>query len=129
MRISSSRFCLATGILVFVAFFLVSVSPAFEPVRAELGKETAWAGEAVPLFITLYSPGPFSGTAAFDLPEVPQLIFVKIGSPMVASEEIDDESYMTQRHEFRSYTQLSGRIVIPPFRVRFSRQEELHRVG
>ena len=39
---------------------------------------------------------------------------------MVGSEEVDDESYMTQRHEFTLYTQRSGDIVIPAFRVRFS---------
>jgi hypothetical protein len=77
-------------------------------------------GQAVPLIVTLYSPGPFSGTAAFDLPELSQTVFVKSGSPQVGSEEVDEESYLTQRHEFRLYTQRSGEIVIPAFRVRFS---------
>jgi hypothetical protein len=81
---------------------------------------SAWTGQAVPLIVTLFSPGPFSGTAAFDLPELPRTAFVKAGNPLVGSEEVDDENYFTQRHEFTVYTQRSGEIVIPSFRVRFS---------
>ena len=109
--------CLA---MLFSLLLLPTLSSAFEPVRAEIGKETAWTGEAIPLIITLYSPGPFSGTAAFDLPELPRTAFVKTGSPLVGSEEVDDESYLTQRHEFTLFTQRSGEIIIPTFRVRFS---------
>jgi hypothetical protein len=109
--------CLA---MLFSLLLLPTLSPAFEPVRAEIGKETAWTGEAIPLIITLYSPGPFSGTAAFDLPEIPRTAFVKTGSPLVGSEQVDDETYMTQRHEFRLFTQQAGEIVVPAFRVRFS---------
>ena len=50
-------------VLLFIYSCCPSVCCSFEPVRAEIGKETAWTGEAVPLIITLYSPGPFSGTA------------------------------------------------------------------
>jgi hypothetical protein len=66
-----------------------SNSAAVETVRAEIKKSSAWTGEAVPLIITLYSPGPFSGTAAFDLPDLPRTAFVKGGSPVVSSEEVD----------------------------------------
>ena len=90
------------------------------PSAQKSAKKPLGTGEAVPLIITLYSPGPFSGTAAFDLPDLSQTVFVKTGNPMVGSEEIDDESYMTQRHEFTLYTQRSGEIVVPAFRVRFS---------
>ena len=97
-----------------------SVSAAAEVVRAELGKSTAWMGEAVPLIVTLYSPGPFSGTASFELPELPKTAFVRAGNPVVGSEQIGDESYFTQRHEFTVFTQRAGPIVIPAFLVRFS---------
>jgi hypothetical protein len=90
------------------------------PVRAELSKESAWTGEKVPLIITLFCPGPFSGTPSFDLPELPQTAIVKIGNPLVGTEEVGEETYMTQRHEFAVYTQRSGTIVIPSFRVRYS---------
>ena len=111
----------AYGVFVMTLLFLsCSVSQAFEPVQAELGKEVAWTGEAVPLIITIYSPGPFSGTAAFDLPELPQTVAVKVGNPVVGSEDVDGESYLTQRHVFHLYTQQSGQVAIPSFRVRFS---------
>ena len=106
------------GVLLLVA--CPSVSAAADVVRAELGKDTAWTGEAVPLIVTLYSPGPFSGTASFELPELPRTTFVRAGTPLVGSEQIDDESYFTQRHEFTVYTQRAGEIVIPAFLVRFA---------
>lgn len=117
---TSPCFLCVLSVLLFHSLQLPVESPAAETVRAKVGKETAWTGEAVPIIITLYSPGPFSGTAAFDLPELPQTVFVKTGTPLVGSEEIDDESYITQRHEFALYTQRSGKIVIPAFRVRFA---------
>jgi hypothetical protein len=67
------------------------------PVRAELSETTAWTGEAVSLVVTLYSPGPFSGTAAFEIPQLPRTAFVKVGNPLVGSEQIEGESYLTQR--------------------------------
>ena len=106
------------GVLLLVA--CPSVSAAAEVVRAELGKDTAWTGEAVPLIVTLYSPGPFSGTPAFDLPELPLTVFVKSGNPLVGTEQVDGESYFTQRHEFALYTQRVGEIVVPAFSVRFA---------
>lgn len=107
-------------LLIAVALLAPSWAMAASPVKATLGKETAWTGEGVPLIITLYSPGPFSGTASFDLPQLPQTVLVRAGSPLVGSESVDGESYMTQRHEFTLFTQRSGRIVIPPFAVRFT---------
>lgn len=105
--------------LLFILLSCPSAS-AVDVVLSKLEREEAWAGEGVPLIITLYSPGPFSGTASFDLPELPQTVFVKVGSPLVGSEEVDGESYITQRHEFNIYTQQSGEIVIPAFSIRFS---------
>ena len=96
------------------------VAAAAEAVRAEIGKETAWTGEPVPLVVTLYSPGPFSGTASFDLPNLPRTAIVKAGNPVVGSQDVDGESYFTQRHEFTVFTQTVGEMVIPGFPVRFA---------
>lgn len=115
--IPPARRCLFA--IVFV-FLIPSISAAIEPVQAELEKESAWTGEAVPLIIKLYSPGPFSGTASFDLPDLPRTAFVQSGSPVVGSEEVDGESYITQRHVLTLYTQRDGEIVVPAFRVRFA---------
>ena len=97
-----------------------SVSAAVEIVHAEIGKETAWTGEGVPLIVTLYSPGPFSGSASFDLPKLPQTVIVKAGNPVVGSQDVDGQSYFTQRHEFTIFTQNAGDMVIPGFRIRFA---------
>ena len=112
------------NVLLMLGLLIALLRPAdsfgSDLVRAELGKDTAWTGEPVPLVITLYSPGPFSGTASFDWPELPAVAFVQAGNPLVGSERIGSESYFTQRHEFAIYTQRTGAMVIPAFRVRFA---------
>lgn len=105
---------------VLLVFWRPADSLAMDRVQAKLGQDTAWTGQAVSLIITLYSPGPFSGTASFDLPELPALAFVRAGNPLVGSESIDGKTWLTQRHEFAIYTQRAGKVVIPAFRVRFA---------
>ena len=112
------------GALLILGVLIVLWHPAdalgMDRVQAKLGQDTAWTGEAVSLIITLYSPGPFSGTASFDWPELPALAFVRAGNPLVGSESIDGRTWLTQRHEFAIYTQRAGDVIIPPFRVRFA---------
>ncbi|MEW4489884.1 hypothetical protein AB1L42_17505 [Thalassoglobus sp. JC818] len=91
-----------------------------ETIQVEMGKESAWMGQGVPLIVTLYSPGPFSSAAAFDLPELPSTVILKMGNPVVGSEDVDGESLLTQRHEFAIFTQQAGKITVPSFRVRYS---------
>ncbi|TWT81378.1 hypothetical protein CA13_28300 [Planctomycetes bacterium CA13] len=114
--IARRTFCFA--LLLLVVLFCRSVA-AIAPVRIKLGQETAWMGEAVTITVTLYSPGPFSGSPAFDLPEIPLTAIVKTGNPVVSSEQVEGETYLIQQHEFTLFTQQSGEIAIPPFRVRF----------
>jgi hypothetical protein len=106
--------------LMFCCVCLAPVSAVAEVVRAEIGKETAWTGEAVPLFVTLYSPGPFSGSASFDLPQLSRTVIVKAGNPVVGNQTVDGQSYFYQRHEFTIFTQNAGDIGVPGFRVRFA---------
>ena len=98
---------------------LTSDAQSADTVRATIETETAWTGEAVSLIVTLYSPGPFSGTASFALPELPRTAILKVGNPVVGTEVIDGETWFTQRHQFKLYTQQSGEVVVPPFAVRF----------
>lgn len=100
-----------------------AAEPIAEPVVAKLGKTSAWTGQPVPILVTLYSPGPFSGVASFDLPELPQTLVVGGGRPVVGSESVDGETVFTQQHELTLYTQRSGSIEIPAFEVRFSGKE------
>lgn len=93
---------------------------AAEVVKAELQQKSAWTGQPVLMIVTLYSPGPFSGTASFSLPELPRTAILKESSPVVGSETIDGESWFTQRHELTIFTQQVGEIVLPPFEIRFS---------
>ena len=112
------------GNVLIIGLLVALLSPTdslgMDRIRAELGKDTAWTGEPVALIITLYSPGPFSGTASFDFPELPATAFLQAGNPLVGSESIDGGTYLTQRHEFAIYTQRAGDVVIPAFRVRFA---------
>ena len=93
------------------------------PVKTELGLEEAWTGQAVPLMVTLVSPGPFSGTPVFQLPEIPGILIVKQGSPLIGSETVNGESMITQRHEFSIYTQKTGTLEIPAFTVDYESKE------
>lgn len=103
---------------------LVAANIHAEPIDAELGKNKVWVGEGAPLYITLKAAGPFSGTASFDLPELPGVFFIKQGRPTVGSETVHGESFMTQRHEFWIYSQQAGIVEIPSFEVRFDAQKD-----
>ncbi len=92
---------------------------AVDIVQAGTEQSEAWAGEPVLMIVTLYSPGPFSGTPSFDLPELPSTAIVRMGRPLVGNETIDGDSWFTQRHELRIFTQQTGEVVIPPFLIRF----------
>lgn len=108
---------LVAGSLLVAA--LAVPASAMEPVAAVLEQKEVWAGEPVLIVVTLYSPGPFSGTASFDLPELPSTAILRSGRPLVGSETIDGETWLTQRHELRVVTQQTGDITIPAFLIRF----------
>ena len=110
---------LLLSVLLSVLVMTPALAEAVKPVVAEFGKESAWTGEAVPLMITLKSEGPFSGTAAFDFPEIPQTALLRVGRPVVGSEVVGGTTYFTQLHEFALFTQQSGELIVPSFRVRF----------
>lgn len=114
------------AVIVFMACLLGGVVMAQEGqnVTGELKKEEAWTGEGVPMVIKLRSPGPFSGTAAFDLLEVSKTAFLKFGNPVVGNEEVEGKSFFTQTHQFSVYSQQEGKVVIPSFLVRFSGKKD-----
>lgn len=111
------------SVLLFLIVLSAAPARAAKTIDAQLAQESAWTGEAVSLVITLYSPGPFSGTASFGLPELPQTVFMRTGNPVVGSETVDGESLLTQRHEFLIYTQRAGQVVVPPFPIRFAAKQ------
>jgi len=86
--------------------------------------EKAWMGQRVRFVVTLYSPGPFTGTPVFQIPELGDTVISKDGSPVVGSESIGGDSWITQRHEFNLYTQKTGTIQVPEFQVSFESKDD-----
>ena len=111
------------GLTLLLFLFLTGTASA-STIEATLDKEEAWVGEGISLLITLRAPGPFSGTASFELPETGHTFFIKEGNPLVGSETIQGVTWLTQKHQFRVYTQDSGDVVIPPIRVRFEAKKD-----
>jgi hypothetical protein len=110
--------------LLFVCIaFSTGVNAGVSPVTVRVPQTTAWTGQRIPFFVELRASGPFSGTAGFELPSLPGTLLVKIGTPVVGSQEIDGESWLVQTHEFALFSQRSGALDVPPFMVRFSHRE------
>ena len=108
--------------IAFIMFFTLAstVLAATAPISVRLPDNKAWAGQRLPFFIELHAPGSFEGTASFDLPQLPGALLMKIGSPVVSSEEIDGQSWFVQTHEFALFSQKSGVLEVPEFPVRFA---------
>ena len=94
-----------------------------EPVEVNVPNPKAWVGQRLPFFVNLYSKGSFSGTASFDLPQIPSALVIKIGDPVVDTQKFDGEEWFVQKHEFALFSQKTGEVEIPSFPVRFSRRE------
>ncbi|SHO51207.1 BatD family protein [Desulfopila aestuarii] len=107
--------------LFFIFFSWITLSSAeTAPISVRLNDDTAWIGQKVSFFIELRAMGSFSGSARFDLPQVPGTIIIKVGAPVVSSEEIDGQSWFVQSHEFALFSQQAGTLKIPEFSVRFA---------
>lgn len=111
--------CLPRVVALALMLLVAPTTQAADVVRATIERESAWTGEAVPMVITLFSPGPFDGTPSFDLPDLPLTVILKMGGPVVGSEVVDGDTWFTQRHQFQLSTQQAGEIVVPPFNVDF----------
>lgn len=107
-------------LFLFFITFVTTVLGETAPVSVRLPEEKAWVGQRVPFFIELRAPGSFQGTASFDVPQLPGTTIIKIGSPVVSSEEIDGQSWFVQAHEFALFSQNVGVLEVPPFTVRFA---------
>jgi hypothetical protein len=95
-----------------------------EQARARAALDTdlpVWVGQQVAFHVDLLSPTLFSGTPAFDLPNVPGAVLMKVEEPpTLSTEEIDGATYSIQRHDFMLFPQRAGILVIPAFQVRFA---------
>lgn len=109
---------LALFIILAVLGFAVRAEVA--PVSVRTPDAKAWVGQRVPFYVELRATGSFAGVANFDLPQLPGTIIMKIGNPIVSSQEIEGQSWFVQTHEFVLFSQKPGRLDMPAFAVRFS---------
>ncbi|MBI4862585.1 MAG: BatD family protein [Candidatus Riflebacteria bacterium] len=90
------------------------------PVSVRVGLDRAWTGQRLPFFVELRATGSFAGTASFDLPALPGILLLKIGDPVVSSQDIEGQSWFVQSHEFALFSQTPGPLEVRPFGVRFA---------
>ncbi len=105
------------------AMLAIAARAEVEPVVVRIPEARAWIGQHVPFYVELRAPGSFVGTASFDLPQIPGVLLIKIGNPVVGSQAIAGESWFVQTHEFALFSQKSGLLELPAFPVRFARRE------
>ena len=110
-------------LFIMVLFLAIPAKAAVTPVTVKLPMSSGWAGQRIPLIVELRALGSFAGNATFELPQLDGTLVVKIGAPVVGSEEIDDESWMVQHHEFALFSQRPGVLEIPSFPVHFSHHQ------
>jgi hypothetical protein len=108
---------------------LAAASPAqveravVERAVVEAAVDQAWVGERVPFFVELRAPGSFAGAASFELPRVPGSLLLKVGNPVVSSEQLAGDTWFVQRHEFALFSQSAGVLEVPPITVHFAHRE------
>ena len=110
-------------LFVFLLLFSIGVRAEVAPAAIRVPEAKAWTGQRVPFFVDLHARGSFAGAASFSLPEIPSTVILKVGNPVVSSQEIDGESWFVQAHEFALFSQQSGTLEIPGFEVRFGSRD------
>ena len=93
------------------------------PVAVRVPNDKAWVGQRVPFYIEVRAPGSFAGTVSFHLPHLPGVLLLKIGSPVVGSEEREGQSWFLQTQEFALFSQRDGSLEVPSFPVRYACRE------
>lgn len=108
-----------------LVLLLCSVSALAEvaPVTARMAAPKAWIGQRATLYVELRAPGSFVGTANFELPQISGTLLMRIGNPVVSSQDIEGASWFVQTYEFALFSQKAGVLEVPSFPVTFSRQE------
>ncbi|SCY44162.1 BatD family protein [Desulfoluna spongiiphila] len=115
------RFCLLLLGMALLLPLRVGAEAPSEKIRVTFTPEgTVRVGQRVTLAIELMTTARFSGSPEFDLPEIPGVIAMKLGTFGVNSTEtIDGITYSVQGHEFALFAQRPGKRTIEPFNVRF----------
>ncbi|PQO40226.1 BatD family protein [Blastopirellula marina] len=93
------------------------------PVTSRIEAKNPWVGERIAFYVEVRAKGSFDGATSFSLPEVPQTVIVKVGSPIVSSQQEGDDTWFVQIHEFAVFTQAAGKLTIPTFAVRYGHHD------
>ena len=107
----------------FLLMFPLCVRAEVASVEVRVPEVKAWVGQRVAFFVELRAAGSFAGTAGFDMPQLPGTLVMKIGNPVVSSQDIEGESWFVQAHEFALFSQKAGLLEVPSFSVRFASRE------
>lgn len=112
-------------LLLVLGMLFGSAAKAQEPqafARSSIGTTgDIWTGQKVTWVVELIVPGFFSGTPAYDLPDMPGLLILPPeGSPTVGSEQNGGIDGTVQRYEFSVFAQRAGTFRIPPMAVRLA---------
>jgi hypothetical protein len=110
-------------LFVFLVLFSISLRAEVAPAAIRVPEAQAWTGQRLPFYVELRARGSFAGAASFSLPEIPRTVILKVGNPVVSSQEIDGENWFVQTHEFALFSQQSGTVEIPGFEVRFGSRD------
>ena len=81
------------------SLFSVSALADVAPVAVRMATPTVWVGQRATLYVELRAPGSFVGTASFELPRIPGTLLMRIGNPVVSSQDIEGASWFVQTHE------------------------------
>lgn len=119
----------ATAVLLFIGLVVDQVTldvaaAEVKPAAVRVDEPKAWVGQRVSFFVELRAAGSFAGAANFDLPQLPGVLVIKIGSPVVGSKQIEGASWFVQTHEFALFSQREGTLTVPEFQARFSRRDD-----
>jgi len=106
---------------VFGLLLLLSLSTtrAFEPLTVILPEGEFWSGQPIPVSLELRGRGRFEGTASFEIPEIPKVQWIRLGNPVLGSEQDAEGEIFLQRHDVALVSQQDGSVRIPPVVVRF----------
>ncbi len=96
------------------------VKAEVELVTSDAPQNEVWIGQKAPFYVKVRGKGPFEGATSFSIPHIPQAVIVKVGNPVVSSEEVGDDSWFVQTHEFALFSQADGNVKVPSFEVRFT---------
>ena len=78
------------------------------------------AGERLSFAVELLVQGQFSGPTYFALPKMDGAIIMQVSErPILGTQQISGETYVSARHNFAVYAQRAGRLPVPSIIARF----------